>query len=65
MTVDIGTIVISSGKKYEVAEHLDRGLERSRTNVGVKAQITAFKIMPNGQVLRRTFVQLGDNWQRA
>jgi len=64
-TIKIGEIVTCFGRKYEVAEHLDHGLETSSTGMGEKAQITGFRIMPdNGQVMRNTFVPLGDKWQR-
>lgn len=64
-TVKKGAIVTSNGRLYEVAGFICKGLERSRTGQGSKSLITGHRVMPNGQVLKRSFTQLNDDWRLA
>lgn len=54
LNVNPGEIVLSSGKLFFVSESFPRKV--------YKSDIAGFRIMDNGDILRRTMVDLGTNW---
>ena len=60
---------LETGKKMIVAEILNGGCEFYMRNhhkqPGIRADITAFPVMDNGQILRRNPVYLGQDWRHV
>lgn len=67
LTVRKGDSIISTatGKRMEVADIISQGREFGRNRSGERANISAFRIMANGQVMRRTATCLGQKWRHA
>lgn len=66
-TCEVGDIVIYHRSPYEIAQVIQEGREeqivKGIKNYGRQSLVSGYRIMENGQVLRRTPVFLGASWK--
>ena len=58
-----GDTILHDGVKMWVSQVLIQGKERCKKDTGERADICACKIMDNGQILKRSPVNIGNEWQ--
>jgi hypothetical protein len=54
LTCCVGDIILSINRKMEVSEVIFKGEEATEKRPGERACVIACRIMPNGQVLKRS-----------
>ena len=57
----MGDIIVNVDRKMMVSEVVSQGKEATKNMVGERACVAACRIMPNGQVLRRSPLFI-DDW---